>query len=312
MTSTIRSTGLKSARGPLVLAALLWLSLGGQARAQVMPPSAANDMTMTSSTSPVTVDVLSNDTGGTYPIDSTSVEIVTPPALGSTSVNPSTGAITYTPVAGTSGQVNFQYAVRDTHGNPSSPAQVSVYVMHTPPYAANDSSMVAYNQSVAINVLANDMPGTAPIDPATVVIVTQPTRGSVSVNATTGVVTYTPTGNAPGSDSFQYRVSDQQGIASNTASVNVAVINNPPHITSFYSRCIGSNFVEFYGVVSDEEPAQCTVHLGQDVNVDVTPDAQGNFNYVQQMSHSWGMVTAKATDPAGQQSQQVSVMYYCY
>ena len=81
-------------RSPLVVAAFVWLSINGQARAQVVPPTAMNDMTMTSSTSPVTLNVLANDYAGTYPIDSTSVEIVTPPAQGSASVNPGTGAIT--------------------------------------------------------------------------------------------------------------------------------------------------------------------------------------------------------------------------
>jgi hypothetical protein len=75
---------------------------------------------------------------------------------------------------------------------------------------------------------------------------------------------------------------------------------------------VDTGIVEFYGTVADEEPAECTVHLGQDLNVDVTPDAQGNFVYVKQMSNTWGMVTAKATDPVGQQSQQVSAFYYCY
>jgi hypothetical protein len=269
-------------RFPVVVAAILWLTLNGQARAQVIPPTAIN------------------------------VEIVTPPAQGSASVNPGTGAITYTPVSGTSGPVSFTYAVRDTHGNPSTPAVVSIYVVHYPPWAANNSAMVAYNQTVAIDVLSNDTPGTAPIDPATVVIVTPPTRGSVSVDADTGVVTYTPSGMAPGSDSFQYRVSDIEGIASNTASVNVAVVNNPPQITRFSTRLVNVGIVEFYGTVADEDPAACTVHLGQDLNVDVTPNAQGEFYHVQQMAHSWGTVTAKATDPAGQQSQQVSAMYYCY
>jgi hypothetical protein len=295
----------------VLLAALVGLTPTGQVHAQP-PPTANPDNAATMAPTPVTINVLSNDMPGYWLIDPTSVQIVTPPAQGSTSINPSTGAITYTPGSTTPCTVTFQYAVRDTHGIPSYPASVQVNVMYTPPTAGDDSAMTAYNSSAAISVLANDTGGTAAIAPGTVEIVTQPTRGTVSVNPTTGVVTYQPTGTAAGSDSFQYRVSDMNGHKSNTATVNVSVSNMPPQIVDFLSSYQGSDIVRFQGRVIDEDPASCTVHLGKDLNFDMTPQPDGTFVYLQELEPEEGQVTAKATDTAGQQSEVIEIWYFTH
>lgn len=310
MTISFRRPPADRSYSTIPLITVLWLTLVGQAHAQLILPTAVDDNDSTLTTTPVTINVLSNDSAGTYPLDPTSVEIVTPPAHGSTSINPVTGAITYTPDPTVAGLMTFGYAVRDTHGNPSYPASVHVTVNHTPPTANADSAVTKYNQSALISVLANDTAGTASIDPASVEIVTQPTRGSVSVNSATGVVTYVPSGTSSGSDSFQYRVSDTQGFVSNTAGVSISIQNNPPDIESFATDYQGNHVVRFFGKVVDEDPASCTVHLGLGLNVDLTPNADGTFSYQQYISEPYGMVSAKATDNAGQSSSELTCWYF--
>ncbi|NCD26835.1 MAG: hypothetical protein EOL86_14785, partial [Deltaproteobacteria bacterium] len=63
--------------------------------------------------------------------------------------------------------------------------------------------------------------------------VTQPSHGTVSVNAATGAYTYTPSANYNGSDSFTFTVNDG-AVASAPRTVNLAVtaMNDAPVITS--------------------------------------------------------------------------------
>ena len=79
---------------------------------------------------PVTVDVLANDTDADGNIDVAATVILTPPANGTATVNVTTGAITYTPAAGFTGTDQLVYEVRDAdgpdrapppHGSPSCP-----------------------------------------------------------------------------------------------------------------------------------------------------------------------------------------------
>ena len=91
------------------------------------------------------------------------------------------------------------------------------------PVAAVDSASVTEDGSVDINVVANDTDLDGTIDPTSVVITTGPSNGTVSVNAVTGVVTYTPNANYFGPDSFSYTVQDDDGQVSNVAAVNLTV-----------------------------------------------------------------------------------------
>lgn len=284
--------------------------LSAVAQAQVFPPTANNDMASAAPATPTLIHVLANDSAGSFPIDPTSVELVSPPFQGSASVDPATGVVTYTSAPGTTGSVSFTYGVRDTQGNPSNITSVYVYVMNAPPQANGDMGAVSYLGDVVIPVLDNDLGGSAPLDPSTLEIVTSPLRGSVAVDPGTGDVLYTPSGSAPGGDSFQYRVSNHNGLTSNTATVFVMVFNSPPQISNFSATRQGGNNWKFEGWVVDEEPDACVVHLGQDLNVDVAPDENGHFEHVTTMPSHFGTVTAQATDPAGQKSPIVSAMYF--
>jgi hypothetical protein len=74
---------------------------------------------------------------------------------------------------------------------------------------------------VTIDLTANDSEQGGNIDPASLLIVTQPAHGGVSVNG--GSVVYTPSAGYSGSDTFTYRVSDIQGAMSNVATVTMSV-----------------------------------------------------------------------------------------
>uniref|UniRef100_UPI001298516C Ig-like domain-containing protein n=1 Tax=Roseimaritima sediminicola TaxID=2662066 RepID=UPI001298516C len=88
------------------------------------PPVANADATTTSQDTAITIDVLSND--GDVDGDTLAVSLASQPANGSAAVN-ADGTLTYTPVAGFSGEDSFIYEVRDGQGGRDS-ATVTVTV----------------------------------------------------------------------------------------------------------------------------------------------------------------------------------------
>ncbi len=194
------------------------------------PPVANADSAQTNPATAVTVNVLANDTDQNNDIAPGTVGVATGPSHGTATVNSSTGAVTYTPSAGFFGTDTFTYTVATTHGAVSSPATVTV-VVHQPPTANNDTVTTLEETPVTINVLANDAdPAGATLLPSSVTITTQPTFGSVSVNPTTGSVLYTPAFNRSGTDTFQYTVTDSNGVTSKpgTVTVNVTFVPKAP------------------------------------------------------------------------------------
>ncbi|HSH28864.1 MAG TPA: Ig-like domain-containing protein [Thiohalobacter sp.] len=189
-------------------------------------PVANDDSTTTLINAAVTIDVLSNDTDENDNIDPTTV-VATDGSNGTTSVDPVTGEITYTPSFGITGQDTFTYTVRDAGGLISNSATVTVDVSSAPaPSASDDTATTRVNTAVDIDVTANDTDLDGTVDATTVTIMTGASNGSTSVNATTGVVTYTPNPSYSGTDTFTYTVNDNDGQTSNEATVTVTINPN--------------------------------------------------------------------------------------
>jgi hypothetical protein len=105
--------------------------------AALFSPPIANDLSsVTLVNTPVLINVLANDTDpnpdGAF--DPTSV-LVADPSHGSTSLNSTTGAVTYTPDPGFSGTDQFTYKVSDNFGLTSNVATVTIQVTPKPPGA---------------------------------------------------------------------------------------------------------------------------------------------------------------------------------
>lgn len=95
------------------------------------------------------------------------------------------------------------------------------------PVAVDDQLQVVKGTVVDIPVLDNDYDPDGTLDPATVVIVNQPNhgKGQVTVDPVTGVITYTADPNFGGTELFTYAVMDNDGAQSNTAKVQVDLVN---------------------------------------------------------------------------------------
>jgi Ca2+-binding RTX toxin-like protein len=91
------------------------------------------------------------------------------------------------------------------------------------PTVSDDTVSAGKNIRTTIDVLANDTDTDGTVDPTTVVVVDGPDHGTLSINATTGKVTYTPTKNYVGADTFTYTVKDNEGNVSDAATVTLDV-----------------------------------------------------------------------------------------
>jgi parallel beta-helix repeat protein/predicted outer membrane repeat protein len=205
-------------------------------------PRLTNDIVNANEDTAAVINVLGNDTDVDGALLPASVVVATPPANGTTSVNPATGAITYTPSLNFNGIDSFTYSVTDD-GSPlpalTSTATVTIQVapINDAPVAADDSGTLSEDTTLAIAVLANDTDVDGVVVPGSVTVITPPSNGSTSVNPATGAITYTPTADYVGADSFTYRVFDngfplpaKSAIA--TVSVDVTAVNDAPRITA--------------------------------------------------------------------------------
>ncbi|MFK8028979.1 MAG: Ig-like domain-containing protein [Gammaproteobacteria bacterium] len=188
-------------------------------------PVANSDTATSAEDDSVVIDLLANDTDPESNIATDSVSVVLQASNGAVVVDGSTGQATYTPNAEYFGTDMFSYQVSDTEGLVSNTANVAVTVtsVDDAPVALNDTATSVEDASVIIDVLANDTDPESNIDVATTAIVTQPQNGTVSIDLANGQALYTPDSDFFGSDSFTYTVSDATGLASNSASVTLAV-----------------------------------------------------------------------------------------
>jgi hypothetical protein len=125
----------------------------------------------------------------------------------------------------------FTVTATDSVGNTAT-TEVEYYVQTTPPVANPQSVSVAWGAAATLPVLSNVTVTDYPIDPTSVVVVSQPSDGTAAANPD-GTVTFTDsptltyanyvhTGNL--NDSFTYEVSDRDGNVSNVATVKLTVL----------------------------------------------------------------------------------------
>ncbi len=148
----------------------------------------------------------------------------------------------YTPSSNYFGIDEFQYVISDGAGG-SATAKVLLVVasVNDAPVAVDDSASTFINNSVSVDVLAND----SDLDSSGLEIVSfsTPARGVVAIDFG-GTVLYTPEAGFSGVDTFVYSIRDTEGAISQ-ATVTITVIENtPPVITQLSSSHSSASIIE--------------------------------------------------------------------
>lgn len=94
------------------------------------------------------------------------------------------------------------------------------------PLAEDDTVETTVNTVTPLNVLANDDDPDGSIDPASIIIVSNPSFGSAAIDPETNQIVYTPDLDFVGTDTLVYRVRDNDATLSNLAEVTIHVDNS--------------------------------------------------------------------------------------
>ena len=239
------------------------------------------------------------------------------PALAGATLNPTTGAFSYTPSFGVASQSqptvtqSVTFTVTD-NGSPTGSASQTISItvnnVNRPPSASPQGVTLNEDIPTSITLVANDPDG----DPLSWTITTQPQHGTLTGTAPN--LTYTPAANYNGNDSFTFRVSDGL-LNSNVPIVSLTInpVNDPPVLTVPGPQTINEGqSLRFTASATDVDPGQTITLSATGAPSGSTFDAvTGNFswtpNFTQAATYA---ITFKATDnglPSASDTKTVTI-----
>ena len=200
-------------------------------------PIANADTNTTQVDTPISGNVLSNDFDpDNDPITVTTPTVVTTEGV-TVNIDPNTGAYTYTPPAGFTGEDTFVYTICD-NGNPAlcdtAIVVITVVQGNQNITIANDDTYFANTcTSISENVLDNDSDPEGDTQTVNTTPVNNVNNGTLVLNSD-GTFVYTPDAGFTGTDSFVYAVCDNgTPMACDSATVFLSIIDTtPPDISS--------------------------------------------------------------------------------
>ena len=198
-------------------------------------PQAVDDSTEGLENTPVSIDVLLNDT--VQPPTTKNIASITQPSHGSAITN-ADRTIHYSPVAGFRGIDRFNYVLTDGVGGFSmAVVTVTVKQVNQPPQALPREFTVTEDHDLILG-WNDDRDAEGDVVTLVSVVATAETQGTVTLNGRT--IRYRPNTNFAGTNRFNYIVSDNGRtdgtndfrLATNTITVVVTPVNDPPLITA--------------------------------------------------------------------------------
>jgi CshA-type fibril repeat protein/VCBS repeat-containing protein len=238
-------------------------------------PVANNDAGTTDEDTPITLDVLANDTdidGDDLTVDSATA------SNGSVSINPD-GSITYTPNADFNGIDTITYTITDGNGGTSTATvSVTVNAVNDAPVVNDDTITTDEDTPVTVDVLAND---TDPEGDSLSVDTATATNGTVTINPD-GTITYTPNPDFNGTDTITYTVSDGNGgTTTATATVTVGAVNDAPVVNDDTITTDEDTPVTVDVLANDTDPEgdSLSVDTATATNGTVTINPDGTITY---------------------------------
>ena len=195
------------------------------------PIAVNDDGSVTDEDTPITINVLANDSD----VDSASISVSEISNIVNGSATIDNNSVIFTPALDFFGQASFSYTLTDGIDT-SNLAVVSIEVLpvNDIPVAANDSYVVAEDTVLSGSsvLLDNGNGADSDVDGDSLVVNTTPvvnvTNGSLVLNGD-GTFTYTPGANFLGVDGFTYEVSDGNGgVAQGAVTITVNGVNDLP------------------------------------------------------------------------------------
>ena len=193
------------------------------------PPVVADDSATTDEDTPVTINVIANDTDvedpdTLYVVSTTAPKLLSDGTAGhGTVVNNNDGTLTYKPGANRNDDIFFTYQVSDS-GNLRGTGTVTITInpVDDAPTVVGDNRTIEEDNPVTIAVLSNDSDIEG--DDFSIYSYTNPSHGSVNLDVDTQSFTYTPALNYNGTDTFTYTVAEDLNLEKTaTATVKITI-----------------------------------------------------------------------------------------
>ncbi|XOV79108.1 MAG: Ig-like domain-containing protein [Aestuariibacter sp.] len=185
-------------------------------------PTAENDTAETNENQTIQISPLDND----QDVDGDTLTIVSAQAeLGTASIANDGATISYT-APGSGGTDTVSYTISDPEGATASAViTITINDVNDAPVAQDDTVTINEDQSISINVLAND--SDADNDSLTIVDATASSGIALIVSGIS--ISYTPEENFNGSASISYTIEDPSGASdSATVDININPVNDLP------------------------------------------------------------------------------------
>ena len=213
------------------------------------PPAAADDAAETDEDTPVTIDVLGNDTDPDG--DNLTVTEATSPD-GDVTINDD-GTLEFTPNPDFNGEAVIEYTITDGNGGfDTAEVTVTVNPVNNGPLAEDDNATTGEQEPVTVSVLDND--SDPEDDPISVVSASSP-DGEVVINDD-GTLTFTPNEGFTGEAQVNYTISD--GELTDPAVLFVDVTPDPtgfaPVATDDVAETLEETPVTIDVLVNDTDP----------------------------------------------------------
>lgn len=257
-------------------------TLGSQSTATItinghpnQPPTAVDDVASTYRGGTATGSVLGNDTDPEN--DPLTAVLGSQPANGTLTFDAS-GSFSYTASPGFVGIDSFSYQAKDSQGNLSNSASVTITVRNRAPTVTDGGAIsVVHGKSADISLLGNA--SDADNDPLTIAIVSGPSHGSLVRNSE-GAYTYTAYASYSGPDSFTFKANDGI-IDSDAGTVPITVTNYAPVASgNGGSTPTGQTLiVSTVGVTDQDNDALTTSVVSGPLHGSVSLNNDGSFSY---------------------------------
>ena len=237
----------------------------------------------------VSFSVTENDVDIDDDLDPASVSIISAPSDGSAAVN-ADGTITYVSTGTIATTDTLTYTVADSGGLVSNEATVTIMVKepNLSPVANDDIvGSVDVGEIISFTVTDNDEDIDGDLNLTSVVIVSDPSDGTASVDAS-GAITYLHTGNIETTDMLSYTVADTEGAISNIATVTITVIddNTPPTAQNDIAGPVEAGGTITFSVIDNDvasnanlNPASISI-VSTPIDGNATANSDGTITYV--------------------------------
>ncbi len=205
--------------------------------ALVYGPSVASTINGDTSGSGAEDTTINGDLDATDPqglTDSTYFIVSTNPSNGSASIDPESGAWSYTPTANFNGNDSFTVTITDDLGGTTTQA-IALTITAVDDPASITGELIgegAEDTTITGTLTATDAEGLTDGTVFSIASGNTPTNGSASIDPESGAWSYTPTANFNGNDAFTVTITDDAGGTTTQAiELTITAVDDPASIT---------------------------------------------------------------------------------